>query len=100
MAVLHLLRATFLASLISGIAASPVGTLANDLKPLLSSAAEIYYTGSVGYVNATTRWSAETKPGLDAIVKIASEKDVQATVSLFPCSRSCIFQCGFQPSKR
>lgn len=90
MAVSYLLRAMFLASLISSIAASLAGKLANDLQPLLSSAAEIYYPGSVGYTNATTRWSADIKPGLDVIVKVASEEDVQTTVSphLHPCSLS------------
>lgn len=55
MAVFSLLRAMFLANFISSIAGSPVGSLTNDLKPLLSSAAEIYYAGSVGFTNATRR---------------------------------------------
>ncbi|KAL9036477.1 MAG: hypothetical protein Q9214_006114, partial [Letrouitia sp. 1 TL-2023] len=80
MAILNLLRATILAILTSSIVASPVRSLTDDLKPLLSSAAKIYYPGSVGFTNATTRWSADTKPGLDVIVKVASEKDVQATI--------------------
>ena len=84
MAVSYLSRAIFLASIVSSIAASLAGNLTTGLRPLLSSAAEIYYPGSVGYTNATTRWSADTKPGLDVIVKVASEEDVQATVSPFP----------------
>lgn len=87
MATSYILRAIFQASLISSIAASLDGNITKDLRPLLSSAAEIYYPGSVGYTNATMRWSAEIKPGLDVVVKVASEKDVQATVSPFihPC---------------
>ena len=82
-----LLTVLSLASLIGSGAASSakssprVGKSFKDLQPLLSSAAEIYRPGSEGYINVTTRWSADTKPGLDVIVKVASEEDVQATVS-------------------
>ena len=82
-----LLTVFSLTGLISSSAASSagssprVGNSFNDLQPLLSSAAEIYRPGSEGYINVTTRWSADTKPGLDVIVKVASEEDVQATVS-------------------
>lgn len=86
MTVSILSKVLLLASLISSITASRAGNSAgawnsiSDLQPLLSSAAEIFYPGSVGYTNATTRWSADTKPGLDVIVKVATEEDVQATV--------------------
>lgn len=75
-----LLRATLLVSCINSIASSPVPNYNNDLKPMLSPTAKIFFPGSAGFANATTRWSADTKPGLDVIVQIASEKDVQATV--------------------
>lgn len=103
-------KVLFLASFLSSITASPArdytryhnearnstGALngTNDLQPLLSSAAEIYYPGSVGYINATTRWSADTKPGLDVIVKVATEEDVQATVSSF-----FFFSSSFIPTR-
>lgn len=85
MSLFTILKATFVASFISSIAASPVASLNKDLRPLLSPNAAIYYPGSEGYTNATNRWSADTKPGLEVVVKVADEKDVQATVSsIFP----------------
>lgn len=75
---LFLLLAAFLATLVSAV----IGNLTSDLSPKLSEGAEIYYPGSTAYKTATTRWSASIKPGLDAIVKVASEEDIQATVSL------------------
>lgn len=81
MIVPYLLTVISLGSLLSSSIASRAGNITNDLQPLLSSAAEIYYPGSVGYINVTTRWSAAIKPGLDVIIKVASEEDVQATVS-------------------
>ena len=76
-----------LASLISSGAASRAGHSTksgnkfNGLQPLLSPAAEIYHPGSEGYTNLTNRWSAEITPGLDLVVKVASEEDVKSTVS-------------------
>ena len=72
-----LLLAAFLATLVS----ADIGNLTSGLAHKLSEGAEIYYPGSTAYKTATTRWSASIKPGLDAIVKVASEKDIQATVS-------------------
>ena len=57
-----------------------VGSLAG-LEPLLSHEARIYLPGSTGYADAITRWDASSQPGLDAIVKVFSEADVQHTVS-------------------
>ena len=94
MIVTILLTIVTLASLINSGAASQVGSSTNaakkfnDLQPLLSSAAKIYYPGSEGYTNVTTRWSADTTPGLDVIVKVASEVDVQATVSSLTSARA------------
>lgn len=82
-----LLTVTALAILISSSMVSRAGSSTktdnsfNDLRKLLSSAAEIYRPGSEGYINVTTRWSADAKPGLDVVVKVASEEDVQTTVS-------------------
>lgn len=78
-----ILRAALLASLAGTIAGSRVGNLTKDLQPLLSKGAQVYYPESDGYTNATTRWSAAIKPGLDVVVKAASEEDVQHTVSLY-----------------
>ena len=74
-------KAIFGAIFTSIIAASPISSLNKDLKPLLSPNAAIWYPGSEGYATATNRWSADTNPGLDVVVKVAGEKDVQATVS-------------------
>lgn len=87
MIVPFLLTVLSLTGLISSSAASSAGNSPrvdnsfNDLQPLLSSAAKIYRPGTEGYINVTARWSADTKPGLDVIVKVASEEDVKATVS-------------------
>ncbi|KAF2237159.1 Glucooligosaccharide oxidase [Viridothelium virens] len=59
---------------------SKLGNLTTDLQPLLSKDAQVFYPGSDGYHNATNRWSVHVKPGLDVIVRPASEKDVQRTV--------------------
>ncbi|APA15090.1 hypothetical protein sscle_14g098600 [Sclerotinia sclerotiorum 1980 UF-70] len=67
-------------ALTSNITTSIATNFTYDLQPLLSSSAEIYYPGSEGYINATTRWDAYTKPGLDVVVKVACEEDVQETI--------------------
>lgn len=69
------------AALTSVITAGKVGPLA-DLRPLLSHKAGIYLPGSTDYADATTRWDAPTQLGLDLVVKVASEADVQHTVSI------------------
>ena len=63
-----------------GAAATQAGLLAG-LQPLLSNESSIYLPDSQQYVDATTRWDASTHPGLSAVVKVASEADVQRTVS-------------------
>ncbi|KAI9707020.1 MAG: hypothetical protein M1820_004608 [Bogoriella megaspora] len=75
-----ILKIIFFTSFISTITAAAIGNLTVDLQPLLSKNAAIYYPGSEGYANGTTRWSASIKPGLDVVVKVASEEDVQNTV--------------------
>ncbi|KAF2660766.1 FAD binding domain-containing protein [Lophiostoma macrostomum CBS 122681] len=62
-----------------GAAAERIGFLA-DLQPLLSNRSSIYLPDSWQYLDATTRWDASTHPGLDAVVKVASETDVQRTI--------------------
>lgn len=80
MAFLSFLKALLAASVISTVAALPAEST-DALKLKLSPSAAIYFPGSDGYKTATTRWSGETQPGLDLVVKVASEADVQATVS-------------------
>jgi hypothetical protein len=74
-------KAILLASFAATLVSADIGNLTVGLRPHLSNTAEIYYTGSAGYTAATTRWSASIKPGFDAIVKVATEEDVQAAVS-------------------
>lgn len=76
-----ILRSALLASLARIIVGSKVGNLTEDLRPLLSDGTQIYFPSSDGYAEATTRWSASIKPGLDVVVKVTSEEDVQQTVS-------------------
>ncbi|KAF2688365.1 FAD-binding domain-containing protein [Lentithecium fluviatile CBS 122367] len=47
---------------------------------LLSNSAKVYRPGTQGFVDATARWDASTKPGLELVVMVASEIDVQHTV--------------------
>jgi FAD/FMN-containing dehydrogenase len=55
-----------------------------DLSPLLSEAAELYFPGSEGFANATSRWSAAIRPQFDVIVNVKTEEDVQHTVCPIP----------------
>lgn len=84
MAFSNLLKSIFCftITLASCITVSKAGNFAQDLKPLLSFSAEIYYPGSEGYRNATERWSSYTNPILDVVVKVTCEEDVQETVCL------------------
>lgn len=74
-------RIALLVTLMTAVAAQ-VGSL-DDLKPLLSDQASIYLPGSSEYAEATLRWDASTQPGLDAVVNVATESDVQRTVRSF-----------------
>ncbi|KAJ4355367.1 uncharacterized protein N0V89_003383 [Didymosphaeria variabile] len=73
-----MLKTLFLAAIASGAA---VGDLSKDLKPSLAQAAEIYTPGTQAFDEAKTRWAVNINPAFDAIVKVTSEKDVQATVA-------------------
>jgi len=50
------------------------------LGPLLSPHAAIYLPGSEGYINGSTRWSALDTTTVLAVVKVATEGDVQQTI--------------------
>ncbi|KAH8893450.1 FAD-binding domain-containing protein [Thozetella sp. PMI_491] len=54
--------------------------ITDALGPLLSDNAKIYLPGSSGFVNGTTRWSALDQPTIAAVVKVATEGDVQQTI--------------------
>ena len=82
MAIMSILKALPLAFLLHlTIASSIFEQSSKYLEPQLSNGAQVYIPGSEGYVNATTRWSATIKPGLDIVVRVACEKDVQNVVS-------------------
>ncbi len=48
----------------------------------LSDGALLLYPGSKEFANATQRWSAADSPNYSLIVQVATESDVQKTVSL------------------
>jgi hypothetical protein len=55
-----------------------------DLEALgakLSSAAKVYYPGSSGFTNITTRWSVLEAPKVNIVVVPGTENDVAETVS-------------------
>lgn len=64
-----------------GSAAVDQSDIIQILGPLLSSNAEIYLPGSEGYANGTIRWSSLDQPDIAVVVKVATEGDVQQTVS-------------------
>ncbi|KAJ4295054.1 hypothetical protein N0V90_007062 [Kalmusia sp. IMI 367209] len=76
--VAFILKSLFLAAVTS---AAAIGDLSKDLKPKLSQSAEIYTPGTQAFDDAKTRWAANINPAFDAIVKVFSEQDVQATVA-------------------
>jgi hypothetical protein len=48
----------------------------------LSRTAEIYYPGSSGFENVTTRWSVLEEPKVNVVVVPGTENDVAETVRL------------------
>lgn len=64
-------------NIFSPIARSDTG---EELASLLSKGAEIYLPTSIGFKNATARWNAGTKPGIDIVVKVKTEQDVQNAI--------------------
>lgn len=61
-------------------ALSQPNTITDILGPLLSPNASIYLPGTEGFVNGTARWSLLDQPNVTAVVKVATEADVQQTV--------------------
>lgn len=70
----------FTVSLVSATPPSSAHSL-DEFLASLSPTAHIYYPGSEGYANATLRWGAGQTPQYDLIVRVATEADVQKTVS-------------------
>lgn len=55
--------------------------IAYSLGPLLSPGAEIVFPGSTDFLTLTSTVDAK-KPQMDVVVKVATEQDVQRTVSI------------------
>lgn len=53
----------------------------SELESPLSRGAKVYYPGSAGFSNATTRWSAAIRPEFEVVVEVSTEEDVQHVVS-------------------
>jgi hypothetical protein len=49
----------------------------------LSRSAMLYFPGSSGFMNATTRWSALAEPKVNVVVVPGTETDVVETASFF-----------------
>jgi hypothetical protein len=47
----------------------------------LSTDAEIYYSGSGSFNRTSIRWVASQTPNYDMVVKVATEEDVEQTVT-------------------
>jgi hypothetical protein len=60
---------------------SPLAARSTHLPSCLSAGAEVYYPGSKEFANANLRWGAAQNPHYDMVVKVATEQDVQETVS-------------------
>ena len=57
-------------------------TIQNQLGPLLSSGATLYFPGTPQFENATSRWSAYAEPNVAIVVEPAADQDVATTVLL------------------
>ena len=59
----------------------------SDLKSLsgrLSNTSQVYFPGSSGFTNATTRWSVLDEPEVNVVVVPGTENDVAEIVCLQP----------------
>ncbi|KAL9020089.1 MAG: hypothetical protein Q9185_002703 [Variospora sp. 1 TL-2023] len=59
---------------------SQITQIQRDLRARLAPTARVNFRGSVGYQNATTRWSAGHHPDFAAVVVPTSTEDVAASV--------------------
>jgi hypothetical protein len=62
---------------------SPSGVF-DALRVQLSHDASIILPGDVLFQTSSSRWTAYSRPSYSAIVEVAGEEDVQATVSTWP----------------
>jgi len=85
---------TFGALAALGLSSVSGPSTANSFVASLSHKAEVYYPGSEKFINASTRWSAVITPSFYAIVRVASEEDVQETVR---SDASCLSSCSSLP---
>lgn len=53
----------------------------HDLSPLLSPQASIVLPGDIAFSNLTSRWREYRAPNISVVVQVATEVDVQQTVS-------------------
>jgi hypothetical protein len=58
----------------------PLSETIQALKPLLSEKATIYFPADEEFASSTARWSTFRAPQSSAVVNIASEADIAATV--------------------
>ncbi|KAL8989640.1 MAG: hypothetical protein Q9177_001516 [Variospora cf. flavescens] len=61
---------------------SQITQIQRDLRARLAPTARVNFRGSVGYQNATTRWSAGHHPDFAAVVMPTSTEDVAASIKL------------------
>lgn len=70
---------------ISGLTSNNIGAVAStvvtELGPRLSQNAAILLPGSVQFADATDLWQQYMVPNITVVVDVASESDVQQTVS-------------------
>ena len=57
-----------------------VSSVQQDLGPLLSKGATLYFPGTPQFANATSRWSAYAEPQIAVVVEPATADDVSTTV--------------------
>jgi hypothetical protein len=55
--------------------------IAAELGARLSTGAAMFLPGDSGWGNATIRWKTNAAPNYGALVEVASESDIQVTVS-------------------
>lgn len=74
----------FLPAFTSNIFSPVDSSLASDLGPRLSQNAAILLPGSADSTIATDRWQQYVVPNITVVVEVATESDIQQTVSQVP----------------
>jgi hypothetical protein len=65
----------------SYVLAFTVRSTTEEFATLLSQDAEIYYSGSEQFNTTSIQWVASQTPNFDMVVKVATEQDVEQTVT-------------------